>query len=114
MAQQTIPNPGAGSRYVPAHFQGKNFRGRYWNDAYFAALDVLRRAILIGEAALRWSSHHSAMKRECGDAIVIGTSSAAQLEQNLRYLEGGPLPEDVVEAFQKAWTMVKGVCVFYC
>ena len=109
----------AGSRYDPSRFQGKNFRGRYWNDAYFAALDVLRKAtdahgIPLGEAALRWSSHHSAMKREFGDAVVIGASSATQLEQNLKFLEGGPLPEDVVEAFQKAWTIVKGICVSYC
>jgi aflatoxin B1 aldehyde reductase len=54
------------------------------------------------------------MKRECGDAVVIGASSVAQLEQNLRYLEGGPLPGDVLEAFEKAWTIVKGVCVSYC
>lgn len=109
----------SGSRYDPARFQGKNFRGRYWNDAYFTALNVLRNAteahdMSLGEAALRWSSHHSAMKRECGDAVVIGASSATQLEENLRCLEGGPLPEDVVEAFQKAWTIVKGVCVSYC
>jgi aflatoxin B1 aldehyde reductase len=54
------------------------------------------------------------MKKECGDAVVIGASSATQLEENLRCLEGGTLPEDVVEAFQKAWTVVKGVCVSYC
>jgi aflatoxin B1 aldehyde reductase len=54
------------------------------------------------------------MKRKFGDAVVIGASSAVQLGENLRCLEGGPLPEEVVEAFQKAWTIVKGVCVSYC
>lgn len=54
------------------------------------------------------------MKRECGDAVVIGASSEKQLEENLRCLEEGPLPQHLVEAFEMAWTLVKGVCVSYC
>lgn len=97
----------SGSRYDPARFQSKSFRGRYWNDTYFPALDVLRKAtdahgMSLGEAALRCFSQHSAMKRECGDGVVFGASSAAQLEKNLRCLEGGPLPGDVVGALQEA------------
>jgi len=94
--------------------QGKSFRGRYWNDTYFAALDIIRPAaqaagMTTAEAALRWVSHHSGLKREQGDAVIAGASSAAQLEQNLNYLEGGPLPDAVVQAFDKAWATVKGV-----
>jgi aflatoxin B1 aldehyde reductase len=109
----------AGSRYDPNSFQGKNFRGRYWNEAYFAALDAIRpvaksHQLGLSEAALRWSSHHSALKKECGDAIIVGASSAKQLEENLKCLEQGPLPDDLVQAFEKAWTLAKGACVSYC
>ncbi|KAF2464734.1 aflatoxin b1-aldehyde reductase [Lindgomyces ingoldianus] len=107
-----------GSRYDPNRRQGKNFRGRYWNEPYFAALDVIRPVadklgMTIAEAALRWSSHHSLMKRENGDAVIIGASSAAQLEENLRYLEKDPLPDELVRAFDEAWVIVKGVCKSY-
>lgn len=33
------------------------------------------------EVALRWVSHHSLMKREFGDAVLIGASSLKHIEQ---------------------------------
>ena len=35
----------------------------------------------MAEIALRWVSHHSLMKREYGDAIIIGASSLTHIEQ---------------------------------
>lgn len=98
--------------------QGRSFRGRYWNDTYFAALDVVRPVaqrlgLTIAEAALRWLSHHSALKKEHGDAVITGASSAAQLEKNLIDLEGGPLPEELVKVFDEAWAKVKGIAGSY-
>ncbi|TWU71004.1 hypothetical protein ED733_001885 [Metarhizium rileyi] len=112
----TVHEPG--SRYDPKRFQGKSFRGRYWNDEYFGALDKIRPiaqklGLTSAEAALRWLSHHSALKEEHGDGIIIGASSMAQLEANLADLEKGPLPEELVKAFEEAWGLVKGVCKPY-
>lgn len=106
----------AGSRFDPAKNQGQNYRNRYWRDEYFDALDIIRNAIKGHDglteagAALRWITHHSLLKKEHGDAIIIGASSAQQLEENLTNLEKGPLPEDVLLAIDKAWAVVKGVC----
>lgn len=104
-----------GSRFDPKRSQGANYRGRYWNDAYFDALDVIRPVakklgMTTAEAAVRWISHHSLMKREHGDAVIIGASSAAQLEENLTNLEKGPLPEEMLQAFDQGWAIVKGIC----
>ena len=68
------------------------YRARYWNNAYFDALDILRPvASKLGvtevECALRWMTHHSKLKGEFGDGIIIGASSPEQLEQNLKALE---------------------------
>jgi aryl-alcohol dehydrogenase-like predicted oxidoreductase len=49
--------------------------------------------------ALRWLSHHSALKRETGDAILIGASSVKHIEQNLVDLEKGPLRKFTPSAF---------------
>lgn len=35
----------------------------------------------MAEIALRWISHHSLMKREYGDAVIIGASSLNHIEQ---------------------------------
>ncbi|KAH8907620.1 keto reductase [Coniochaeta sp. PMI_546] len=104
----------AGSRFDPTRTQGAHYRRRYWNDTYFDALDVVRPVaaklgISTAEAALRWVRHHSQLQSEHGDAIIIGASSADQLENNLTSLEKGPLPEEMVRAFDEGWAIVKAV-----
>lgn len=68
-----------------------------------------RLGFTTAEAALRWVSHHSLLRREEGDAIIVGASSKKQLEENLVSLEKGPLPEELVKAFDEGWALVKGV-----
>ena len=107
-----------GSRFDPSKWQGKNYRKRYFNEEYFDALDILRpvakkHGLTEAEAALRWEVHHSGLENARGDAIIIGASSAKQLEQNLTNLEKGPLPDEIVEAFEEGWRRVKGVCLPY-
>ncbi|QDS68303.1 hypothetical protein FKW77_010668 [Venturia effusa] len=105
-----------GSRFDPKRWQGKMYRARYWNEEYFDALDLLRpvaekHGFSEAECALRWMVHHSQLKREhgIGDAIIIGASSTAQLEENLENLEKGPLPDDVVKALDEGWAKVRGI-----
>lgn len=57
--------------------------------------------------------HHSLMRRENGDKVIVGASSVRHLEENLVDLEKGTLPEEVVEALEKAWSVAKGVVPKY-
>lgn len=71
---------------------------RYWKEPYFKALALLRpicesHGFTLPEVALRWLSHHSLMKREYGDAILLGASSLKHAAQNLDDLDKGPLRE---------------------
>ncbi|KAJ6580794.1 Aldo/keto reductase [Mycena capillaripes] len=66
-----------------------------------------------GKVALRWISHHSLLRREHGDAVLIGASSLAHIEQNLVDLEKGPLPDEVVAALDAAWERVKSYASNY-
>ncbi|KIP06781.1 hypothetical protein PHLGIDRAFT_19377 [Phlebiopsis gigantea 11061_1 CR5-6] len=107
-----------GSRFDPTKGQGRNYRSRYWNDAYFNALASIetvaqRHNLTIAEVALRWVSHHGLMKREHGDAIIIGASSLNHIEQNLIDLEKGPLPEEVLKVLDEAWVSVKQFATSY-
>jgi aflatoxin B1 aldehyde reductase len=108
----------AGSRFDPKIFQGGLHRGRYWNESYFDALDVITSAagkhgLSVAEVALRWLRHHSKLDAGNGDAVIVGASSTKHLEGNLGDLEKGPLPEDVVEALEKAWIITKAVAPKY-
>jgi aflatoxin B1 aldehyde reductase len=101
------------SRFDPNTFQGRKYRRRFWNDAVFDALDVIREAagkhnLTEMDCAFRWIAHHSKLDVARGDAVIIGASSKKQLEENLGYLEKEPLPDDVVEALDKAWLITKG------
>lgn len=102
-----------GSRFDPKRAQGKLHHGRYWKPEYFDALETIQAAaakhgVTMAEVALRWIMHHSLIKADKGDAVIIGASSARQLEANLTDMEKGPLPEDVVKALDDGWEMVKG------
>lgn len=103
---------GAEGRFEPNTVQGKMYRARYWTPAYFEALKVVDAAaekagLTMAETALRWVSHHSIMKREHGDSVIIGASSVKHLQQNLDDLEKGPLPQEVVDSLDEAWNIVK-------
>ncbi|KAJ7499457.1 Aldo/keto reductase [Mycena latifolia] len=110
--------PESGSRFDPERVQGKNYRNRYWKEPYFDALKSIRPVVeqhnlTMVEVALRWISHHSLMRREHGDAVLIGASSLNHIEQNLIDLEKGPLPDEVLKALDEAWFNVKSYASNY-
>ncbi|SCZ90178.1 BZ3500_MvSof-1268-A1-R1_Chr1-3g01822 [Microbotryum saponariae] len=103
-----------GSRFDLATGQGQGYRKRYFNDHYFDALALIepvakKNNLSMCEVALRWINHHSLLKREHGDQILIGASSNSDLESNLVDLEKGPLPEEVAKILDEAWEIVRPV-----
>ncbi|KIM27579.1 hypothetical protein M408DRAFT_16628 [Serendipita vermifera MAFF 305830] len=102
-----------GSRFDDStgKIQAINYRKRYWNDHNFHALRIIANAaeehnLTISEVALRWMSHHSLLKREFNDAVIIGASKVGHLEQNLVDLEKAPLPDAIITAVDEAWRTV--------
>lgn len=99
----------ADGRFSDAAVSGKVYRGRYFHDGIFKALQIFEQTtekhnLTMIETALRWMVHHSGLKVTDGrDGIIIGVSSVAQLEDNLNNLEKGPLPEEVVKDIDLAW-----------
>ncbi|KAF8520235.1 Aldo/keto reductase [Hysterangium stoloniferum] len=94
----------------------KMYRERYFRNGYFNALELLKpvadkHGLRLTEIALRWCQHHSALTST--DGVILGASSASQLEQNLVDSAKGPLPEDVVGALDEAWLLVKAISPTY-
>lgn len=113
-----IPKEGRYSE--TASVQGANYRKRYFNDATFDALRLIeetarKHELTLLEIALRWCVHHSALKMEDGgrDGVIIGVSSFSQLEGNLKDLEKGPLPDEVVKTLDDAWLITKATTPNY-
>ncbi|TGO80975.1 hypothetical protein BPOR_1464g00010 [Botrytis porri] len=109
----------AGSRFDPSKPQGQLHHGRYINDRNLYALEDILRPVIKkhglteAECGLRWMAHHSSMKKELNDAVIVGASSVEQLEQNLNDLENGELPDEVVEALEKCWKHISGVYKYF-
>ncbi|MCJ1411233.1 hypothetical protein MMC19_005321 [Ptychographa xylographoides] len=75
--------------------------------------DEAQQAGISGHAvALRWVLHHSALKAEHGDAIIVGASSLPQLEENLKICDAGPLPKHLAKAVDEVWPTAKPFAPF--
>ena len=107
-----IPNEGRYSNQAAK--TGEMYRKRYFKDATFDALRMIepvaqKHNLTLLEVALRWCTHHSALNMQNGgrDGVIIGVSSFSQLESNLKDLEKGPLPDEVVKTLDEAWLITK-------
>lgn len=89
-----------------------NYQKRYWKQSYFDAVEIIKKAaekhgITIIEAVYRWLAYHSMLDEKRGDAIIIGASKLSHLVQNMEAVKAGPLPEDILGAFEDAWNTAR-------
>lgn len=89
-----------------------NYISRYWKKSFFAALKIIRTEcesenLPMAEASLRWLAYHSLLDSTSLDGIIVGASKLEHLQQNLDAICKGPLPERLVEAYNKAWEIVQ-------
>ena len=97
-----LRQPAEGSRME----QMKVFQQIYVNETSLALHDKLQAAcekegVGMKEAALRWIMHHSILGEE--DGVILGASNGEQMEENLCACEGGPLSQELVNAFEETW-----------
>lgn len=108
-------------RFSDSYKYGKLYRDRFLNKANMEALKIAEEAIqkhdlTLLETAIRWVIHHSALKTRVkggNDGVVIGVSNFQQLEGNLKDFEKDPLPEDVVQALDRASLVAKATAAPY-
>ena len=124
-----VYNPLAGGLLTGKHSRDENVKGRFddnkmyrdrfWNDAYFDAVEGIRAAcdvagVPMAEAALRWLYRHSQLDAAKGDGVIVGASSTAQLRANLGAAKGDDLPKGVLDAIEAGWEMCKKESPPYC
>jgi aryl-alcohol dehydrogenase-like predicted oxidoreductase len=104
----------AGKHSAAAPLAGSRFDGnrayldRYWSQANHEAVSRLAAAAAgagrsLVSVSLNWLLHHTLI-----DCVILGASRPEQLEQNLRALEDGPLPSDVLAVCDEVWKLLRG------
>jgi len=105
---QEVPHP----RFDTATRVGKLYSDKFIKDSHFEALEKLKEVadkhgLSLSEVALRWLAHHSLLKRETKDAIIIGGKTFAHVQHALDDLDKAALPDDVVKTVDEVWQHVK-------
>lgn len=59
------------------------------------------------DLAYRWVAYNSPLKPSQGDAIIVGASSTTQLDQTLKGIKDGPLPESALKKIDQIWESIK-------
>mgnify|MGYP001138912354 CR=1 FL=1 len=117
--------PIADTRFDGKSVAGKRYQARYWKDCYFEAIEKIQKSAAelapgktLPEISLTWLHHHSGLKRDAFDAIIVGQSSASHLHTNLYSGTQGSeadnlLPEALLKVIDEAWELVKPECAPY-
>ena len=102
---------------VEGRFGGKTalkdmYTSMYGKESLYQALDEwgdIAKDAGITKAALayRWITYHSALKKEHGDGVIIGSSKLSQLEETLTAIDAGPLDEETAKRADSIWEKVK-------
>lgn len=103
-----VLEPKHGSRFAAMPVFGQIYCNASFIDAVRTLGDTLKRHNISTRAAtLRWLMHHSALREE--DAIILGASDLEQAQMNLEDCNGGPLPNDLILAFETLWETARDV-----
>lgn len=89
------------------------YRDRYWNEAVFGAVEQLgsvaaAHGLSLVELSLRWT-----LSAPFISGVLVGGSSAGQIEENLAALARGPLPADVVAEVSAVTDPLRGAMPAY-
>jgi aryl-alcohol dehydrogenase-like predicted oxidoreductase len=107
--KQQREKPQPGTRFD----NNQMYLDRYWHPAYFDAVDRLAQVAKdtgrsLVSLSLNWILHHTPV-----DCVILGASRTEQLEQNLKTLEDGALPQNVVDACDQVWRDLRGITPKY-
>lgn len=109
--QQVLDGAGRFDKSTPI---GKMYSEMYSKPEYLEALakwETIAKESDSSRAdlAYRWVTYNSPLKKEYGDAIIVGASSLGQLKQTLKGIKAGPLSAHAVKEIDSVWDTIKDV-----
>lgn len=109
---EELKNPKEGTRWDALPI----LKTAYGKDVILSGVEDLQEKceeehISILEASLRWEKYHSALGEN--DGVLLGASSNEQIEENLKAIEKGPLPQSLVAAYEDMWKLIQSEAPSY-
>lgn len=91
---------------------GGMYRDMYMKPAYLEALEkweetAAQEGVSRAELAYRWVAANSPLKREYGDAIIVGASSVRQVDETIRGIRKGGVSEQACGKIDEIWEGIK-------
>lgn len=110
MTGKFLNNEHAGTRFDDENPLGKFAQRAFADETLHAAVrkfdtKVKEKGLTMTEVAVRLAVHQ--LELGDNDAVIIGASKAAQLEETVRMIRKGPLPADFLELADELWDMLK-------
>ncbi|KAL8783870.1 MAG: hypothetical protein Q9195_009262 [Heterodermia aff. obscurata] len=104
-----INNEHAGTRFADDNPLGKLVQNLFGAEDLHSALKTFQdearsHNMTPLEVSVRWIAHHSALRNE--DGIILGASKVEQIQENVKMIERGPLPGEVLKATERIWAAV--------
>ncbi|KAK4210381.1 putative oxidoreductase [Rhypophila decipiens] len=105
-----LNNQHAGTRFDDENPLGKFAQSVFADEALHAAVKKLdtkvkEKGLTMTEVAVRLAVHQLALGDN--DAVIIGASKAAQLEETVRMIRKGPLPAEFLELADELWATLE-------
>ncbi|KAI0143023.1 NADP-dependent oxidoreductase domain-containing protein [Xylariaceae sp. FL1272] len=99
-------------RFDPKKPGGIQMNNLYNKPSYLEALDIWQviakeEGISQADLAYRWVAHHSELKGDQGDGVIIGARTEEQLTGTLNAIQQGPLSMNAVRRIDEIWDVVK-------
>lgn len=101
-----IPTPGT-------RFENPNYQKRYWREDNFKAIDELTELARQLDTTLLSLSYRWCLSQHWVSSIIIGFSSLAQMQDNLKAAAGGELPKEALAKCDEVWASLNGGRVQY-
>ncbi|TPX34035.1 hypothetical protein SmJEL517_g03179 [Synchytrium microbalum] len=100
-------------------FSAGRYRDMFWKESYLEAVGNVKNVcskhnIDIMDASMRWMKFHSGLDGSKGDGYILGGSSFAQMDLNIKATQSeSKLPEEILLAFDEAYYKTKATAEPY-
>ncbi|KAK9321364.1 NADP-dependent oxidoreductase domain-containing protein [Lipomyces orientalis] len=111
-SSETIKSGIQGGRWDKESSIGQMYLGLYSKPKLLAALDeweLIAAEAGVTKAALayRWVVFSSGLDVKYDDGVILGATKVEQLQESLKALQDGPLPDSIVAKIDKLWEDIK-------
>ena len=89
-------------------FNNPGYCSRYWLQENFAAVDKMKETAQRHDMSLTQMSLKWCISRPHVTSVITGASHLDQLKENLSFVDGNPLPDEILKTCDEVWDSLCG------